>query len=251
MLKSLSVGKACGPDAVNNKILCELASQLSVPLCNLFNASLESSYFPESWKEANVSPLFKSGDPSLVNNYRPISLLSTIGKVFEKIVFKHLYNYLQDHNLLTPLQSGFVSGDSTVNQLTYLYTVFSEAIDSGKEIRAIFCDISKAFDRVWHKGLLFKLQSSGISGHLLNWFSSYLTRRKQRVVLPGVYSSWTTIKAGVPQGSILGPLLFLVYINDIVHNIGANIRLFADDTTRGECNTMVSHILSKITFFQK
>lgn len=231
VLKSLSVGKACGPDAVNNKILCELASQLSVPLCNLFNASLESSYFPESWKEANVSPLFKSGDPSLVNNYRPISLLSTIGKVFEKIVFKHLYNYLQDHNLLTPLQSGFVSGDSTVNQLTYLYTVFSEAIDSGKEIRAIFCDISKAFDRVWHKGLLFKLQSSGISGHLLNWFSSYLTRRKQRVVLPGVYSSWTTIKAGVPQGSILGPLLFLVYINDIVHNIGANIRLFADDTS--------------------
>ncbi len=144
----------------------------------------------------------------MANNYRPISLLSTIGKVFEKIVFKHLYNYLREHDRLTSLQSGFVPGDSTVNQLTYLYTVFSEAIDSGKEIRAVFCDISKAFDRVWHKGLLYKLQSYGIYGRLLGWFSSYLSQRKQRVVLPGAHSSWNLIKAGVPQGSILGPLLF-------------------------------------------
>ncbi len=99
-------------------------------------------------------------------------------------------------------------GDSTVNQLTYLYTIFSEAVDSGKEIRAVFCDISKAFDRVWHKGLIYKLQVLGISGHLLNWFSSYLSERKQRVVLPGVHSSLNVIKAGVPQGSILGPLPF-------------------------------------------
>ncbi len=138
---------------------------------------------------------------------------------------------MREHDRLTSLQSGFVPGDSTVNQLTYLYTVFSEAIDSGKEIRAVFCDISKAFDRVWHKGLLYKLQSSGIYGRLLGWFSSYLSQRKQRVVLPGAHSSWNLIKAGVPQGSILGPLLFLVYINDIVHDIGANIRLFADDTS--------------------
>ncbi len=223
--------KHAEPDAVNNRILRELSTQLSVPLCDLFNASLTSSYFPESWKEANVAPLFKSGDPSMVNNYRPISLLSTVGKSFEKVIFKHLYNYLREHHLLTPLQSGFVPGDSTVNQLTYLYTVFSEAIDSGKEIRAVFCDISKAFDRVWHRGLLYKLQSSGVSGRLLNWFSSYLSQRKQRVVLPGAKSSWNKINAGVPQGSILGPLLFLVYINDIVHDIGANIRLFADDTS--------------------
>ncbi len=167
----------------------------------------------------------------MVSNYRPISLLSTVGKVFEKVVFKRLYNYLRDHDLLSSLQSGFVPGDSTVNQLTYLYTIFAEAIDSGKEIRAVFCDISKAFDRVWHIGLLHKLQANGISGHLLNWFSSYLSQRKQRVVLPGGHSSWNEIGAGVPQGSILGPLLFLIYINDIVHDIGANIRLFADDTS--------------------
>ena len=123
-------------------------------------------------------------------------------------------------------------GDSTVNQLTDLYNTFCHALDKGKEVRAIFCDISKAFDRVWHKGLLYKLSSNGISGPLLQWFTDYLSNRKQRFFfLPGSASNWTAIKAGVPQGSILGPLLFLVYINDIVENIHSSIRLFADDTS--------------------
>ena len=106
-----------------------------------------------------------------------------------------------------------------------------KALDEGKEVRAIFCDISKAFDRVWHKGLLYNLQTVGITGHLFQWFTDYLNNRKQRVVLPGVFSHWTDLKAGMPQGSILGPLLFLIYINDIVHNINSSIRLFADDTS--------------------
>ena len=109
--------------------------------------------------------------------------------------------------------------------------MFTEAVDNGKEVRAVFCDISKAFDRVWHEGLLYKLRSFGIDGRLLKWFKSYLSHRKQRVVIPGASSEWNYITAGVPQGSVLGPLLFLVYINDIVCNIGANIRLFADDTS--------------------
>ena len=104
-------------------------------------------------------------------------------------------------------------------------------LDEGKEVRAVFCDISKAFDRVWHKGLLYNLSSVGISGSLLQWFTDYLNNRQQRVVLPGTASNWTSLKAGVPQGSILGPLLFLVYINDIVENIHSSIRLFADDTS--------------------
>ena len=136
-----------------------------------------------------------------------------------------------DHGILITLQSGFISGDSTVNQLVDIYNSFCEALDEGKEVRAIFCDISKAFDRVWHKGLLYKLQTVGITGHLLQWFTDYLNNRKQRVVLPGVFSHWTDLKAGVPQGSILGPLLFLIYINDIVRNINSSIRLFADDTS--------------------
>ena len=229
-LKCLKTGKASGPSGINNRILRELSVELSLPLSELFNVSLSTGQFPEPWKQANVSPLFKSGDPSLAKNYRPISLLDTIGKVFEKILFKYIFNYIREHNLLTPFQSGFIPGDTTVNQLVYLVNMFSQAVDSGKEVRVVFCDISKAFDRVWHKGLLFKLRSFGISGPLLSWFSSYLSNRKQSVLLPGVQSEWKSVSAGVPQGSILGPLLFLIYINDIVEGINANIRLFADDT---------------------
>ena len=144
---------------------------------------------------------------------------------------KYLFNFFRDNNVITPFQSGFVPGDSTVNQLIDIYNTFCKALDEGREVRAIFCDISKAFDRVWHKGLLFKLKSAGVSGSLFTWFSDHLTDRKQRVVLPGVSSSWTSVKAGVPQGSILGPLLFLLYINDIVVEINSSIRLFADDTS--------------------
>ena len=121
-------------------------------------------------------------------------------------------------------------GDSTVNQLIDVYNTFCKALEESKEVRAIFCDISKAFDRVWHKGLLFKLRSVGISGTLLQWLASYLNNRKQRVVLPGATSRWIFTDAVFPQGSILGPFLFLVYINDIVENINSKIRLFTDDT---------------------
>ena len=231
ILKSLQLGKATGPDAINNRILRELASPLSLPLSDLFNYSLSTGKVPLIWKEANVTPLFKKEDPSAVSNYRPISLLSAVGKVLEKVVHKPLFNYVRDHDILTAMQSGFIPGDSTVNQLTDIYNTFCKSLDEGKEVRAVFCDISKAFDRVWHEGLLFKLKSIGISDSLLLWFRDYLPRRKQRVVLPGAASSWKHIKAGVPQGSILGPLLFLIYINDIVEDIHSCIRLFADDTS--------------------
>ena len=133
--------------------------------------------------------------------------------------------------MLSSLQSGFLPGDSTVNQLTYLYNTFSKALDCGKEVRVVFCDISKAFDRVWQASLLHKLETARVTGKVLNCFTNYLSDRKQRVVLLGVTSDWASIKAGVPQGSILGPLLFLLNINDIVTNNGSNIRLFADDTS--------------------
>ena len=132
---------------------------------------------------------------------------------------------------MSALQSGFIPGDSTVNQLVDIYNTFCKSLDEGKEVRAVFCDISKAFDRVWHRGLLFKLESIGVSDSLLLWFKSYLADRKKRVVLPGAVSAWKYIKAGVPQGSILRPLLFLIYINDIVVDIHSSIRLFADDTS--------------------
>ena len=149
----------------------------------------------------------------------------------ERCVHKNLYNYITANNLLTHHQSGFIRGDSTVNQLAYIYNDICRAVDDGKEVRAVFCDISKAFDRVWHRGLLFKLDHLGIQGNLLSWFKSYLSARKQRVVYANTSSSWCNVSAGVPQGSILGPLLFLLYINDIVSHINSNIKLFADDTS--------------------
>ena len=149
----------------------------------------------------------------------------------EKIVHKHIFNYFKDHEIITCLQSGFVPGDSTVNQLVDIYNTFCKALDEGLEVRAVFCDISKAFDRIWHKGLLFKLKRAGINGLLLDWLTDYLTIRKQKVVIPGGTSDLEFVKAGVPQGSILGPLLFLLYINDIVLDIQSCVRLCADDTS--------------------
>ena len=231
VLKSLPIGKASGPDEINNKILCELADVLCNPLCKLFNKTLNESRIPSTWKDAHVCAIYKKGDPSQVGNYRPVSLLSNIDKTMERILFKHIFNFLKDNNFLSSYQSGFIPGDSTVNQLTFLYNNFCKALDEGKEIRVVFFDISKAFDRVWHKGLVTKLKGAGINGKLLLWLQNYLTDRRQRVVIPGGKSGWSFTRAGVPQGSILGPLMFLIYINDIVNSIQSNIRLFADDTS--------------------
>lgn len=231
VLKNLDISKACGPDLVSPILLKEGADILASPFSIVFNRSLYSGYFPTLWKDANVTPIPKKDDKSLPSNFRPISLLSHVGKCMERCVHKHLYNYVITNKILTSYQSGFIQGDSTTYQLIHTYHTFCEAIDRGKEVRVIFCDISKAFDRVWHKGLLHKLSSIGCSDRIIKWFSSYLSNRKQRVVINGQSSEWAYIYAGVPQGSILGPLLFLIYINDIVKDIGSSIRLFADDTS--------------------
>ena len=126
----------------------------------------------------------------------------------ERCVYKHIHNHLLDNYILTTCQSGFTKGVSAVNQLINITNDFGKALDSGKEVRVVFCDISKAFDRVWHKGLIHKLKQSGISGNLLKWFQNYLYGREQRVVINDSNSNWLTVKAGVPQGSILDPLLF-------------------------------------------
>ncbi len=231
ILKILDTSKAIGPDLLNPRLLKEAASMLKYPLCRLFNLSLTLSTFPSEWKYANVTPVFKKDCPSNLKNYRPISLISILAKVMERLVYKHIYNYLIDNNLITSHQSGFTPGDSAVNQLLYITNEFGRALDEGKEVRVVFCDISKAFDRVWHKGLLRKLESIGIRGSLLSWVKNYLSERKQRVVINNSTSSWRDINAGVPQGSILGPLLFIVFINDILTDINSTIKLFADDTS--------------------
>ena len=222
--------KASGPDLISPRLFKEGANQLVLPLRKLFNLSLILGEFPASWKRSNVTAIHKKDDRSNPSNYRPISLLNYAGKLMERCIHKHMTNYLIEHSVISPFQSGFQAGDSTVNQLLYICNEISNALDDNKEFRIVFLDISKAFDRVWHRGLLFKLKSIGISGNLLNWFTNYLSDRYQRVCMNNATSSWKKINAGVPQGSILGPLLFIIFINDIVNDINSSIRLFADDT---------------------
>ena len=173
----------------------------------------------------------QKNDKQILSNYRPVSLLPVCSKIFERLIYNSMYKHISDNNLLSPNQSGFRTGDSCINQLLSItYDIF-HCFDEGMETRAIFLDISKAFDKVWHKGLIYKLRQYGFSGNLLALLTDFLSNRKQRVVLNGQHSSWADINAGVPQGSILGPLLFLVYINDLTENLHSNPKLFADDTS--------------------
>ena len=231
LLRCIDVSKATGPDNINPKLLKEAGICIVPSLTRLINLSLSQGVVPQKWKLANVIPLFKKGEKDDTNNYRPVSLLSCVSKILERVVFKHLFNYLRDNQFISPHQSGFQPGDSTTNQLSYLYHVFADALDKKKDVHIVFCDVKKAFDRVWHRGLLYKLQKAGVFGTLLEWFKNYLSNRYQQVVIRGQTSEKGKIKAGVPQGSVLGPLLFLIYMNDITSITHCNIKLFADDTS--------------------
>ena len=146
LINTLDVGKAVGPDRISHMMLKKAGQAIIPPLTRLFNLSLSKSTFPTAWKKANVTPLFKKNDKAMIDNYRPVSLLSCVGKLFERTVFKYVFNFLRDTNAISMKQSGFVPGDSTVYQLAHLYHIFSEALDKQKDIRVVFCDISKAFD---------------------------------------------------------------------------------------------------------
>jgi hypothetical protein len=230
-LKILDTSKAYGPDGIP-PVLLKTAGEIIAPsLLSIFKKSLEIGYFPKNWKQANVYALFKKGDPGIASNYRPISLLNIIAKVFEKIIYKHLYNYFISHNAISPFQSGFLPGLSTISQLCELTHHLSINLNNNTDSLLIFLDIAKAFDTVWHKGLIYKLKMKGINGNVLKWLENYLMNRMQRVVIKGTKSEWAMLKGGVPQGSVLGPLLFLIFINDLVEVIDhSNARLFADDT---------------------
>ena len=188
MLRNLDPDKAGGPDGIPGRILQELGNEIAPSLCKLFNQSLSLGVVPTKWKFANVTPVYKKDDPTLVCNYRPISLLCILSKVMERCVFNHCYHHLSP--FLYHLQHGFLRERSTVTQLLEVYHNILNSVASGKEVDIIYLDLSKAFDKVSHNLLLLKLNNYGISGPLLSWFlRNYLTDRYQRVVLDGVYSN--------------------------------------------------------------
>ena len=192
---------------------------------------MNDGVFPTVWKLSNISPVFKKALRCLKENYRPVSLLSCISKVMERAVYNVVYKYFKTHGLLSERNSGFKENDSTINQLIHLCNNIYKGLDKSKDMCVVFLDVSKAFDKVYHKGLLHKLEQLGICGNLLKWLESYLSNRRQRVVINGIMSDPRLINASVPQGSILGPLLFLVYVNDLVDDLQTTPYLFADDTS--------------------
>ena len=231
VIKNLDPNKAHGHDMISIRMLQILGPTICKPLELIFKSCLKCGKFPSEWKKGNIVPVYKKGDKQVLKNYRPISLLPICGKVFERLIYNAMFDFFLVNNLISPNQSGFKPGDSCTNQLLAITHEIYRSFDEGFDVRGVFLDISKAFDKVWHQGLLFKLRQNGISGDLLNILRDFLQYRKQRVVLNGQYSAWANVEAGVPQGSILGPLFFLIYINDLSDDLASNPKLFADDTS--------------------
>ena len=212
------------------KLFKELSDIIAEPLSEVFRKLIEEGVLPQCWKNANITAIFKKGDKSSASNYRPISLTSILVKILEKIIREAIVDHMNTNNFFSRHQHGFRSGLSCVTQLLETIDDWTRILDEKKGIDVIYFDFQKAFDTVPHQRLLAKLHSYGIRGNILKWIKDFLGNRKQRVLLNGQSSNWEDVTSGIPQGSVLGPILFLVYINDLPDVVSNYIKLFADDT---------------------
>jgi len=228
-LKGLNVNKSPGPDEKHPKVLKELATELSQPLSIIYNKSIQESKLTKDWKLALISVLFKKGDKSLASNYRPVSLTSILCKVLESILREHFIEHMILNKLFTDQQYGFMSGRSSTLQLLKVMDEWTTALDEGNSVDCIYMDFMKAFDTVPHKRLLSKLKTYGFSTIMLKWIEEFITGRTQIVRIDGELSEERLVISGIPQGSVLGPFLFLVFVNDMPEEVKSRLFLFADD----------------------
>ena len=243
LLHNLQPHKASGPDCLPNLILKNCSQNIAPILALIYQRSLDSGRLPSDWLTANISSAFKKGNRHLAENYRPISLTSVPCKILEHIICRHLINHFEKFQILTNLNHGFRSGYSCETQLLTTADDLLSSFDKNKQIDIAILDFSKAFDTVPHKRLLHKLSNYGICGPTLTWLECFLTRRSMQVVLEGISSESTSVDSGVPQGTVLGPLLFLCHINDLPNSVSSQVRLFADDCLLyREINTFDDHV---------
>ena len=231
IISNIDTSKGTGPNSVPQQIIKEIKKSIAIPLSNMFNMSFSKGQCPNFLKISSVIPIYKKDSKLVVSNYRPISLLSNINKILEKLMFNRLYSFLESNKCIYDLQFGFRQKHSTNHALLSMTQQIKETIDKGNIAVGVFVDFQKAFDTVNHKILLDKLEHYGVRGIANKWFSSYLSNRQQYVSVGNIKSNTSPISHGVPQGSVLGPLLFLVYINDLNKCIHfSTTRHFADDT---------------------
>ena len=229
-IKAMKDNKSPGVDGIPPKLLMETVEQISIPLARVFNLSLKEGVVPFEWKEANIIPLFKKGSRNKSENYRPVSLTSVICKLLERLIKDHMVEFLVKHKLLNSSQHGFLKARSCLTNMLCFLEEITKWIDVGSPVDIIYLDFQKAFDKVPHQRLLLKLKAHGIGDSITDWIEQWLTDRRQRVVVDGEVSNWKSVLSGVPQGSVLGPILFLIYINDLDDSITSNVLKFADDT---------------------
>ena len=229
-IRAMKDNKSPGVDGIPPKLLMETVDLISIPLARVFNLSLKEGVVPFEWKEANIIPLFKKGSRNKSENYRPVSLTSVICKLLERLIKDHMVDFLVKHKLLNSSQHGFLKARSCLTNMLCFLEEITKWIDVGSPVDIIYLDFQKAFDKVPHQRLLLKLKAHGIGDSITDWIEQWLTDRRQRVVVDGEVSNWKSVLSGVPQGSVLGPILFLIYINDLDDSITSNVLKFADDT---------------------